>query len=61
MYGRFYGLDLKKKGNGHIGKLAIDTLDLSMMKKMAADLKAKGKQLGWLIGVRERILEFFSD
>ena len=35
VHGRFYGLDLK--GDGHLGKLAIDTLVLSMMKKMAAD------------------------
>ena len=37
---------LKKRGNGHHGKLAMDTLDPSMMKKMAADSKAKGKKPG---------------
>ena len=31
------------KGNGRLGKPAIDTLDSSMIKKMAADSKAKGK------------------
>ena len=31
-----------KKGNGRPGKLAMDTLDSSMMKKMAADSKTKG-------------------
>ena len=40
---RFYGLDLKK-GNGRLGKLAIDALDSSMMR--AADSKAKGKKPG---------------
>ena len=35
-----------KKGNDRLGKLAIDMLGLSMMKKMAADLKAKGKKHG---------------
>ena len=34
------------KGNGRLGKLAIDTLDLSMIKKTAADSKAKGKKPG---------------
>ena len=33
-------------GNGHLGKPAIDTLDLSMMKKKVADLEAKGKKHG---------------
>ena len=42
---RFYRLDLKK-GNSRRGKLAIDTLDSSMMKKTAADSKAKGKKPG---------------
>ena len=37
---------LLKEGNGCLGKLAIDTLDSSMMKKMAADSKAKGKKPG---------------
>ena len=56
-----------KKGNGRLGKLAIDTLDSSMMKKTAADSKAKGKKPGsthgllGLIAVRERMLEFYSD
>ena len=35
-----------KKGNGRLGKPAIDVLDSSLMKKMAADLKAKGKKHG---------------
>ena len=39
---RFYGLDLK--GNGRLGLLAIVMLDLSMMKKTAADLKAKRRK-----------------
>ena len=32
--------------NDFLGKLAIDTLDLSMMKKTAADSKAKGRKPG---------------
>ena len=36
--GRF--IDSTKKGNGRLGKPAIDTLDSSMMEKMAADSKA---------------------
>ena len=35
-----------KKGNGLLGKPSIDMLDSSMMKKTAADLKAKGKKSG---------------
>ena len=35
-----------KKGNGRLGKPAIDTLDSSMVKKTAADSKAKGKKPG---------------
>ena len=35
-----------RKENGHLGKLAIDTLASSMMKKTPADLKAKGKKPG---------------
>ena len=34
------------KGNGRLGKLSIDTLDLSVMNKTAADLKANGKKPG---------------
>ena len=49
--------------NGHLGKLAIDTLDSSMMKKTAADSKAKGKNTelwsAWLIAVWKRMLEFY--
>ena len=33
-----------KKGYGCLGKLTIETLDMSMIKKMAADLKTKGKK-----------------
>ena len=33
------------KGNGRLGNPAIDTLVSSMMKKMAADFKTKGKNL----------------
>ena len=39
---RFYRLDI---GNDCLGKPVIDTLDLSMMKEIAADLKANGKNL----------------
>ena len=35
-----------KKGNGRLEKSSLDTLDSSMMKKTAADLKAKGKKQG---------------
>ena len=35
-----------KKGNGCLGKLAMDTLDSSRMKNTAADLTAKGKKPG---------------
>ena len=35
-----------KNGNDHLGKLAIDRLDSSMMKKMAAYFKTKGKKPG---------------
>ena len=45
VHGRFYRLDLKK-GSSLLGKLAIDTLDSLMMKKTAADSKAKGKKPG---------------
>ncbi len=41
VHGRFYRRDLK--GKGCLGKHAIDTIDLSMIKKMAANLKANGK------------------
>ena len=57
-------MSLLKKGNGCHGKLAIDTLDSSMMKKTAADLKAKGMnytQSAWVIAVRKWMLEFYSD
>ena len=42
-----------KKRNGHLGKPVIDTLDSSMMKKMAADSNTIGKtwiylQPAWL-------------
>ena len=55
--------DLTKKGNDRLRKQAIDTLDLSMMKKMAANMKAKGKKLdlhtACLVAVWERMLEFY--
>ena len=35
-----------KKGDSLFGKFTIDTLDSSMIKKMAADSKAKGKKPG---------------
>ena len=35
-----------KKGNGRLGKQAINTLDSSIVKKKAADLKAEGKKPG---------------
>ena len=65
VHGRFYGLDFKNVGNGRLGKLAIDTLVLSMMKKMAADSMAQGKNLdlhgpAWLIAVRERSWSFIQ-
>ena len=41
-HGGFYGLDLKKGNDGH-GNLAMNILDLSIMKEMAADSKAKVK------------------
>ena len=41
-----------KKGNGRLGKLDIDTLDSSMMKKMATDLKTKGKKPGYTSKLR---------
>ena len=41
VHGRFYRRD--KKGKGCLGKHAIDTIDLSMTKKTAANLKANGK------------------
>ena len=55
-----------KKRNGHLGKLAIDTLDPSMIKKTAADSKAKGKKLdhtcpAWLVTGKKNMLEFYSD
>ena len=40
-----------KKGNGHLGKIAIDTLDSSMVKKTAADSKAKGNKPGSTCGL----------
>ena len=40
---RFYGLNLKKE---MVIKPAIDTLDSSMMNKIVADSKAKGKKPG---------------
>ena len=48
-----------KKGNRHFEKLA-------MMKKAAADSKNKGKKPGstipaWLIDLRERLVESYSD
>ena len=43
--GRFYGLDLKK-GNGHLGKYAMEVTRL-MMKKRTADSKSKGKNTGY--------------
>ena len=42
---------LKKKGNGHLGKNRIDTLDSSIMKKMAEDSEAKGKKPGSTCGL----------
>ena len=39
-----------KKGNGRLGN-AIDTLDSSMMKKMAVDSKVKRKKLGFTCGL----------
>ena len=55
-----------KKGNGHLRKLIMDTLDSSMMKKMAADLMAKGKKLvphttRVVSSGQRRLLEFYSD
>ena len=53
-----------KKGNGGLEKLNMDTLDSSMTKKRAAELKAKGKKSGSacdLLAVRERMLKFYSD
>ena len=41
VHGRFYRLDIKILKNGHLGKLAIDKLDSSMMKKMTTDSKSK--------------------
>ena len=35
-----------KKGNSCLGKPTIGTLDSSIMKNTAADLKAKGKKFG---------------
>ena len=40
----FTNLTFKKRGNGRFGKLSKDTLDSSMMKKMTAVSKAKGKK-----------------
>ena len=51
VHGRIYRLDLKK-GNGQLGKLDIDTLDSSMMKKMATDLKTNGKKPGYTSRLR---------
>ena len=45
VHGRFTDSTyIKKGGNGRRGKLAIDTLDSSMMKKTAADSKTKGSK-----------------
>ena len=41
MHGRFYRVDERK---WCLGKPSINTLDSSMMKKTAADSKAKGKK-----------------
>ena len=43
VHGSVYGLNLLK-GNFRLGKVAMDTLHLSVMKKTAADLKSKGKK-----------------
>ena len=45
MHESFYGLDLKK-GNGCLGGKPYRSLNSSVMKKMAADLKAKGRKHG---------------
>ena len=53
---RFYGLD--KKGNCRLGK-PDRSLDLSMMKKTAADSKVKGKKHGstcCLLGYSTKLL-----
>ena len=44
---RFYGLYFIKKANSHLGKVTMDMLDSSMIKKMAADSKSKGKEPGY--------------
>ena len=40
VHGGFYGLDLKK-GNGHLGKLDMNALDSSMIKKWLQILSPK--------------------
>ena len=39
-------LQIRLNGNSRLGTLAMDTLDSSMMKKMAVDSKTKGKNTG---------------
>ena len=57
----------KKKRSGRLGKLAIDMLDLSTRKHMTADLKGERKETwmyirpAWLIAVRKKMIEFYSD
>ena len=58
--------DLTSKRKCHLDKLAIDTLDLSVMKKAVTN--SRPKEGTWihtrtcvLIAVRERSLEFYSD
>ncbi len=41
-----------KKRNGCLGKHAIDTLDLLMIKNTAADFKTKGKNTGYTHDLR---------
>ena len=67
VHGGFYGFDLKK-GNGHLGKLNMNVLDSSMIKKIAHDSKSKRRKQRCtynpcgLTAVRERLQElFFSD
>ena len=66
VHGRFYGLDFLKRGNGRHGKLAMDTLDLSTMKKMAVVSNSKGKKLYTpttcvVNSCQERLLGCYSD
>ena len=44
-------MDSIKKGNVHLEKTAIGMLDSSMMKKTAADSKAKGNKSGSICGL----------